>query len=83
MHGSRLASDSTIELATSGLAGIRIGGFLPAGYAQAAIVDQSTSPTGIQLSGTYATAQISGVGWSVNPAGGIAAAGLDLPSGAV
>lgn len=83
LHGSRLASDAAIEIDTSGLAAIRIGSFLPAGYAQAAIVDQSTSPRGILLAGTYAIAQISGAGWSVNPTGGVTATGLDLPSGAV
>ena len=83
MHGSRLASDSTIELATSGLAGIRIGGFLPAGYAQAAIIDQSTSPTGILLHGSYGSAQIKGAGWQVNPAGGIQASNVEIVDGAL
>lgn len=81
MHGSRLSSDATIEVDTSGLAGLRFGGFIPAGYAQAAIVDQSASTRGILLAGTYGTAQISGTGWQVNPDGGVLFKDIEIPVG--
>lgn len=83
MHGSRLASDATIELNTTGLAGIRIGSFLPASYAQAGIVEQSTSPVGVQFSGTYGTAQARGTGWQISPDGSLTAKNVELVNGSV
>ena len=58
-HGSRLSSDATVEIDTGGVAGIRIGTFLPAGYSQAGVVEQSTSPIGVALKGAYSGAAIS------------------------
>lgn len=83
LHGRYLSSDASVQVDTSGAYGLRFGGFGSAGYSGAAIADSSTSSNGILLSGTYVTAQIAGAGWSVNPAGGISATGLDLPSGSV
>ncbi len=45
----------------------------------AGLREASTTPTGILLQGRYATAQISGTGWSVNPAGILTAARLNSP----
>lgn len=45
----------------------------------AGLREASTTPTGILLQGRYATAQISGAGWSVNPAGILTAARLNSP----
>ncbi|PIK74322.1 hypothetical protein CS379_03205 [Methylobacterium frigidaeris] len=45
----------------------------------AGLREASTTPTGILLQGRYATAQISGAGWSVNPAGILTASRLNSP----
>ncbi|AWN50162.1 hypothetical protein DK419_20995 [Methylobacterium terrae] len=45
----------------------------------AGLREASTTPTGILLQGRYAAAQISGAGWSVDPAGGLTAARLNSP----
>ncbi|TNC14556.1 hypothetical protein FF100_09220 [Methylobacterium terricola] len=45
----------------------------------AGLREASTTPTGILLQGRYAAAQISGTGWSVNPAGILTASRLNSP----
>ncbi|HJE24570.1 MAG TPA: hypothetical protein K8W01_13010 [Methylorubrum populi] len=68
-------SSSAIEDTTTSPAALNIGGK----KSLAAIRDGSTTPTGILLQGAYATAQISGPGWSVAPDGGLTAASVTEP----
>jgi hypothetical protein len=75
-----------IEIAgTKSSAGIEDRSTAPAGVSVtgsksfAGIYEHSATPTGILLQGRYATAQIGGTGWSVNPAGILTAARLNSP----
>ena len=72
--GILLSSTAGSDIGISNASNAQTGYYDNGTHDIAAITDESTSPFGIRLNGTYRSAQITGHGWGVDPKGALTAA---------